>query len=174
MFASAFDSDPATGDVMVVLMKEQAGAAADKLRYKPDWQAVFMLPPDVVRGARLQGMFELVWDDGWTTNLTKEEMVGLSKKADEAVQAWLASEGLSQVRAKEQRVAAARKAGCERVQGLYEGQIVVLSDGSVGEVRGLEWSRHVGSEVGILPYELVRMQSRSSSEWCLRHSSVIK
>ena len=171
VFAAAYDTDPATGDVLVVLMSEATSVGPRKV-WKPNWDSVYMLPQWLVKQCRLEGMLNLSWTDGWAHSVNSDKLKQLAVRADKAVQSWLAQEGLKQLRAKVERVAAAHKAGLARLKQLYEGQVVVMASGTVAEVRGLE--RSSDTEVSVLPYDLVEILTPNQSVWRLQHASTLQ
>ena len=164
-FASAFELDPSTSTIMVVLMQQAQGG------YELDWNAAYMLPVAVVRAAQLNGLWDLSWDDHaacWlpsSIDRHSQQRVAKLEAVTNALRQWWKKD-------RRGALASAQKAARVRLQGRFEGQLV-LHDGQVMEVRGLE--RASRDTITVLPYELIDgSPSPSRSLWQLRHNSELK
>jgi hypothetical protein len=165
-FATALDLDPGTGDVLVVLMTEAADGA-----WVHDWKATYMVPDEVVSSCALRGMLSMVWDNdraGWITGMNASMHDMQMRKATEATAAWFNNKGGHDAKTKQKILSEAHRAAASRMLAGYEGQ-VVLADGHVAEVRGLEKADE--QFVYVLPYEHIRQVTATSSEWKLLATS---
>ena len=169
--ASAFELDPASNNVLVVLMSEDGDGA-----WVPDWKDVYMVPDNVVQACKLQGMMSLIWDGNkgvWQcSSMTAQMHQRMRMKAKEAMLAWFKRQGGHNVRTKKQVVANSYAAATERVRNLYEGQLVLLGGAEVAEVRGLE--RGDEAHVLVLPYEHLENVTKTSSKWKLSATSEVR
>ena len=168
-FASAFELDPTTQDVMVVLMSREENG------YALDWNAAYMLPSSVVKATcRTDGVFQMVWNDAWQSRMSERQWHKSLHKANKSIHEWLADEGVSQVRGKQQQLRSCAETAKDRLKNLFEGQLV-LFDGTVAEVRGLE--KDCGEDnVCVLRYTHVSMDSScaSASTWRLEHHTRVE
>ena len=170
-FAKAFDIDPCTASVLVVLMTLDNGV------HHVDWNAAYMLPRAIVEPNLLRGIWQLVWKDdntgtGYVTRMPTTHQEKQLQNVTLALHKWLKDAGCGQgVRAKKARLKHAQTEGISRLTALYEGQLVLV-DGIVAEVRGLEKAH--GEFVFVLPYSLVKHETPSSSLWHLTHQSKLR
>ena len=87
------------------------------------------------------------------------------------IQEWFEMEDVVKIAQKASRLVEAKKDGAHRLTTFYEGQVVLL-DGVVGEIRGLEANSKV--EINFLPYTMVAMVSSSTSIWKLDHGTKLR
>ena len=168
-FASVFDRDPATGDVVVVLMTEDGNNG-----WLPDWKAAYMIPSDVVEACKLKGILSMVWDGAagtWRNSMSSSLYEKQKTKGKEAMVSWFDNKDAHNVRTKKELLSASLRAAQERLKQLYEGQMIMY-DGHLAEVRGLEKADE--SQVFVLPYEHVENLSTSSSAWKLSATSRVQ
>lgn len=169
-FASAFELDPATQCVMVVLMSPTEEANT----YTLDWNAAYMVPAHVCNTNLLQGIYQMAWNDRkWKSTMPPDQHEKHLQKATKSVHSWLTDKGVNEnAPAKKEFMQASATSARDRLHNFFEGQIV-LHHGVVVEVRGLEKNGRE-HDMWVLPYTFVRMDSQRTSTWRLRHGTILQ